>query len=480
MLIDRHILGADLRFVDFDGRKYDRDQFIQLMERWKTYLQDKVKPNDIVAIYAENTIVMYALGFALWEMGVCFFGDDIKYRLIDRALNKVKAHTFFIDKTHDSAKQEIPSHIPVVMIPAIEEFLTWPVHPLPKEYVCQETDEILVGFTSGTSGESKIVYHTHSSLLAPSHYMAKNFYRASDRILLYLNLNHLGYISCILLACMQSGCEIHIIPFSDPELLYKIIQEREVNVVPLFSYNWFELNQRYPDLSLKNVDTTITGGDFVSQAFAKSILDKGAKRIVNIYGMTEALPPVSIKIIDQNNITNYSGQDLGEIVSYDEVVIEDYEILVRGPNQGRVVPASAKRNGFTCTGDEGILKGNNLIMTERKKYFLNVSDREVSSADVKSFVRTMFFEGKPLNQYVTLDAYELETIAARAVLIIACKEPEALQTLTIDYINDSLRPHFGADFKLDHLVILKELPFNGIKVDRKQLRRNIAAQLSLK
>lgn len=479
MLVDRTILGRDLHFVDHDGRRYNLDDFKTLIDRWKLFLQGRIAPGCRVAVYADNTILTYALAFALWERGICFYGDNFKHRLIERALYKVQVDAIFVDGGNFAeAAADVNGRIPLLKIPSIEDFSSWPTTGSFEEIHLRPQDEILIGFTSGTVGESKVVYHSHASLLAPSTYMAQHHYRAGDSVLIYLNLNHLGYISCILLAAFRAGAEIHVVHKPDPASIFRKLNEGVTNVVPLFSYNWFQMAQTYPEISLANVDRVITGGDFVSQEFARSILGKGARKILNVYGLTEALPPVAIKEITADNLKNYSGENLGSVAPYDQVRFEEGEILVKGENQGRIDPPDiVTSDGYTRTGDNGRLQGEELFMTERKKYFLQIGAREVSISDLKFLIRSIPFQGRTLMDYAVNDGFDMQIINDLLVFVMAAKDPVALREITLDFINEHLARLLDPEVRVQYLLIEKDLPFNGIKLDRVAIRDRILREM---
>ena len=72
----------------------------------------------------------------------------------------------------------------------------------------------------------------------------------------------------------------------------------------------------FPDLSLHGVQTALTGGDLLSREFVEQALNRDAERVLDIYGMTEALPPISIEEISKDNISTFKSGVLGTLIPY--------------------------------------------------------------------------------------------------------------------------------------------------------------------
>ena len=456
-MITRERIGTTFKISDESGVVLNRDEFFQVIDGCKAWLRPWVKPGMQVAVYADNSIVVYAMGFALWELGVCFFGDSFKERVIDRALNAVKVDAIFADSEYaDETKNKIQGHCRVETFPTLDYFLKNDFPP-DSEIHGQATDAILMGYTSGSTGEPLKVYHNHRSLLAPSLYMAAKYFPIGSRTLIYLNLNQLGYISCILLPAFWSGCEIHVVRGSAPRRIVTAIEKIRPEILPLFTYNWMTIVELFPDLSLHGVRTVLTGGDLLSREFVEQALNRGAERVLDIYGMTEALPPISIEEISKDNLSTFKSGVLGTLVPYVEVRIRNDEIFVKGQN--------TPHNLWVSSGDRGHLDGNKLSIHGRSKYFIQTGEKEISCNDIRSFLRGLMIDGKPLTDQIKGDGFLVFPFKNLLVGVLALKNADDSKTMTKDFFNQKIAKRFGPEIQIDELIYKKDMPFNGIKIN---------------
>lgn len=470
MRLDRHLLGRSVRFKETSGETYDHGQFLHCIDRLKAILAPKIQAGERVAVFSNTSMPSLALAFALWELGISYFGDGIRARVIERAISLKVKYLFVDDDLFAEAEAAAGGEIELVRIPSAAELLGESL-PADSLFRPHPENEAIMGFTSGSMSEPKLVTHTHESLYTPSAYMAENFYAPSDEVLIYINLNHLGFISCILLAAMRAGCGLHLLPASGPELVAPTIAKGEINVCPLFPYNWYQIETDFPETSLHRIDKVVTGGSTISQDFCRSLFAKGAKKVLNVYGLTEVLPPVSIKEITPENLSSYSGMSVGRPLPYVEVEFRDGEIFMRGANRGRVQGMDSE-DGFIPTGDRGTMIDGELYILSRKKSLIIAAGREITTDDVLWFVRGLELNGKKLDEWIDLSQSMVMAVGNRLLLVL---EREDSLPVDLEWLNAKLRSGLRPEIEIDKIIYFARLPFNGLKVDREDIRRQLHA-----
>lgn len=144
--------------------------------------------------------------------------------------------------------------------------------------------------TSGTtSGFPKLIEATvgndgHSIKTAMDYYISED-----DHCGFAHSMSHIGVHTTAILPAIFKAKEVSFIE-TGPEWKNKIASVTHTQ----FFYTMADLYD-FPDHH--NVKTVTTGGDFLMPNLVSKLLDAGVEKIVDIYGLTEAAPPLAIRII---------------------------------------------------------------------------------------------------------------------------------------------------------------------------------------
>jgi acyl-coenzyme A synthetase/AMP-(fatty) acid ligase len=219
---------------------------------------------------------------------------------------------------------------------------------------------------------------------------AKLFYKHSDKVLLYTTFNHVGVISTQLVPAMIAGASIigHY-DFSGESVLEKLIRYRP-NKTIIFPLGLSQM-MRLPDwesIKLDFIEEVICGGQLINKEFVNELFAKGVSSVHNIYGSSEALPPVLVSTVTSSNVEScYNSTDsvaLGLPVGDWKVKIIDRILCVQGRGLASANWINERFNdGYYSTGDRATFENNQYWtsgradkMVRRRDVLVNASATE--------------------------------------------------------------------------------------------------------
>jgi len=280
-------------------------------------------------------------------------------------------------------------------------------------------------YTSGTTGNPKGVMLSHNNLV--SNFISVQHLppvKAGDRVLSFLPLNHiyermLTYLYMYLSTSVYYAesmekigdniREVHPVAFSAvPRLIEKVYDKivskgHELTGIKKALFFWaLDLGLKYDpnkdggffynlQLNLANklifpkwrealggsLKAIVSGGAALNPRLAR-IFWAAQIPILEGYGCTETSPVVAVNTLKPHGMGIGT---VGPVISGVEVMIaEDGEILCKGPNvmlgyykRPDLTAESIDEQGWYHTGDIGIMEGNNLKITDRKKEIFKTS-----------------------------------------------------------------------------------------------------------
>lgn len=391
--LTRKIIGQTIVYID-RGQEYRYNDIIGLINKWHAVFdQLELSKGDRIAVFDTQSVEHVSLIVAAGERGLQYFAlpkevfvsadEKFDYDSLNIKVVFVRPFSF---KTHDPAEGLGGVGLADRCYWKIRQFDMSKLHEYsPKLSIRFETnpnDVMILSQTSGTTSKPKEFAHTHLSLLSASSLSAKLFYKNSDKVLLYTTFNHVGVISTQLVPAMIAGALIigHY-DFSGESVLKKLIRYRpnKTIIFPLGLSQMMRLPE-WENIKLDFIEEVICGGQLINKEFVNELFAKGVSTVHNIYGSSEALPPVLVSTVTASNIEScYNSTDsvaLGLPVGDWKVNIVDRVLCVQGQALASADWINERvKDGYYSTGDRATFENNKYWTTGR-------ADRMVRHRDV--------------------------------------------------------------------------------------------------
>jgi fatty-acyl-CoA synthase len=194
-------------------------------------------------------------------------------------------------------------------------------------------DPLMILYTSGTTGRPKGAVITHGSILASARAQAEHFVMTDTDVLLgHLPLNHVGGITCTIMAALVSGGSVALLPAFSPDGALRAIERYKVTFLGAVPTMYVLMLGRddFADHDVSSVRLCMAGGSNVEPALAESVRRAfpGAP-LYGLYGLSESSGACVLSPLDDDPET--VARTLGAIIG-------DFEARVTGPD-GAVLPA---------------------------------------------------------------------------------------------------------------------------------------------
>lgn len=264
-----------------------------------------------------------------------------------------------------------------------------------------DADDVILVFSSGTTGLPKAVRHTHRSLgHATDHWVAALGLGADDRLQVATPPSHiLGLLN--LLAAIDAGATVRLHRrFDLDEVLRRIASDRitiEMAVAPIALA--LANHPRLEDHDLSSLRYIMWGATPVTASVADTVTRRTGVRWLAAYGASElpviaanpvddpaawrldsaGLPPagVELRVVDLDTDAALAPGETGEIQARSPSVMAGY------------LPGEADADAFTGgwyrTGDVGWLEPEGWVhLTDRSKEMIKVNGFQVAPAEVEA------------------------------------------------------------------------------------------------
>ncbi|XP_071951387.1 medium-chain acyl-CoA ligase ACSF2, mitochondrial-like isoform X2 [Antedon mediterranea] len=352
------------------------------------------------------------------------------------------------------------------------------------------------GFTSGSTGEPKLVPYTHFASLNSSYfsldYLLKVKERNTRRMICGANMAYIGGEFTGVAAPLVFGMTtVFPSPTYNFEKMLQATQDEKCTDITMLLFGLFDLvnssvSDKYDLSSLKN---GLTGGSLVPLHLLQEIDKKYGIRILNAYGMSETGLAMSQLPSDS---FEYSATTVGTIVPHAELKIvnkngitvevgEEGELWVRSPFACRryylndvATQEAFTDGGWFKTGDVGILnKDGYLIIKGRIKNIINKFSRTIHPIEVENVLAK-----NPAVQKVQVvgvpDTRAGEEVCACIMLKENC-------TLTLEEVQSYCVEKVNANSMPGHIVIFDQFPLTTSgKFARAQIKKIAEERLQKK
>lgn len=353
-------------------------------------------------------------------------------------------------------------------------------------------DEVLLMYTSGSSGTPKGVLHSHRAILSNVRQQQPLFEISSDsRILLHFPINHVAADVEIGFCAIYAGACIVMMDSFNAEKALEIIEAEQITVlgqVPAM-YLLEQRSEQYKRINWDSVKTFVWGGSAAPENMIKdlaAICRRTGARMITGYGATELGGFVTATLPDDS--LEQLGRSVGPAFDNCEIRIVDEqrkpiptgevgEIAVRGPmvmrgylNNPEQTAEVLDNTGWYYTNDLGRLDASGrLSICGRLSEMYKIGGENVYPCEIEAVL-----ESHPAVLYAAIitmtdDVYD-EVGHAH---VMTSQGANVTSDALLDWCKMRLAP-----FKIPRsITIHKQLPLlaNG-KVDKMRLRAMIATQ----
>ena len=364
-----------------------------------------VERGDRVALMTSNRIEFIAVVHAVSKVGaaVVLLNPAWKAAEVDHALRLTSprhavadgpAAALLTERTGEDAVTDLDA-------PATTWKLAGHAHARPASGGGRDADDVILVFSSGTTGLPKAVRHTHRTIgHATTHWCAALGLGPDDRFQVATPPSHiLGLLN--LLAAAEAGAMVRLHRrFDLDEVLTRIAGDRitlEMAVAPIALA--LANHPRLEDHDLSSLRYIMWGATPVTESVAETVTRRTGVRWLAAYGASElpviaanpvgdpdawrldsaGLPPegVELRVVDLDSGAVLDPGETGEIQARSPSVMAGYL-----PDEAN---ADAFTDGWYRTGDVGWLEPEGWVhLTDRSKEMIKVNGFQVAPAEVEA------------------------------------------------------------------------------------------------
>jgi fatty-acyl-CoA synthase len=263
---------------------------------------------------------------------------------------------------------------------------------------------MLIGYTSGTTGDPKGVMHNHINIRCVADRMAMLGITFNDTHICYLPLFHAYGLSEVAMSCILTGARQILTETFNAEEALDIIQSEKVTLAHGFEAHWNDL-LRAQDGQPRDVSSlrlgTLPAGTEATIPTAEKAQDVFCPTISG-FGMTEIWAYVSMSFATdtREQRVNASGfpingvefavgdPDTHEILppnTRGELMFKGYSLMMGYYEKPEATANSFSDDGWFLTGDLGVLRDDGqLVFMGRYKDMLKVGGENVAPAEIEA------------------------------------------------------------------------------------------------
>jgi fatty-acyl-CoA synthase len=449
-----HFDGADVSYRDFWFRI---DQTTRSLD---------VRKGDRVAWLGYNCPEMLVLLFALARLGAILV--PLNWRL-----TAAEHRTILADcgPKWIAFDQEFEAHARQLGVAPIEfRFNSSP------ELVGADADDLLIVYTSGTTGTPKGAVLTQAALLwngfnsIHAHDLSQ-----SDHVLTALPMFHVGGLNNQTLPALLAGATVTLHPRFDPARWLADVAARRPTVSLLVPATLQAVisHPAWPATDLSSLKMLNAGSMVVPDALIRAFHDRGVS-VGQIYGCTETAP-IAIVLLKEDARRKLGS--VGKPALHCEVKLVDGEVWVRGPNVMRgywndpaATAAALTPDGWFRTGDLAHVddEGFYRIMGRSKDVIISGGEN-IYPAELENVLA----DCPDIEEAAVVGIDDAKWGEAACAVVVRRKETRLDEGAVLALFRDRL-----AKFKHPRRVVFLEgLPRNAMgKVQKHELKRLLAGR----
>jgi len=352
---------------------------------------------------------------------------------------------------------------------AAEVLTRAPLQPGPAEGVIE--GDLLLVYTSGTTGQPKGAMHTAAGLCAnAAAAIAAQGFTSQTRVLSTLPLFHVGGLCIQTLPALAAGAKVSLLPRFEPGGWFDAVEQWRPSTTLLVPAVMKALidHPRWAGADLSSLQFVNSGSQIVPLALIHAFHARGVP-VAQVYGATET-GPVSI-VLRPDEALAHPGMAGRPALGVQVRLGTDGEILLKAPNLMRGYHRSTEpafdAEGWFHTGDLARLHGNGLYeVVGRSKDLIISGGENIHPAEIEQLVAAM--PGVAACAVVGVADARWGEVPVLAVVRSSGPAGQALQT---QGVLDALAPQL-ARFKWPaRVVFVQALPTTALgKVARGELR----------
>ena len=257
----------------------------------------------------------------------------------------------------------------------------------------QEGDLLLV-YTSGTTGQPKGAMHTRAGLQANAlAAVAAQGLDANARVLSVLPLFHVGGLCIQTLPALAAGARVNLQARFEPEAWFDAVEgwrPTTTLLVPAVMKALIE-HPRWTDTDLSSLAFVNSGSQIVPRGLIETFHARGIP-VAQVYGATET-GPVSI-VLKPNEATAHVGMAGLPALGVHVQLAADGEVLLKAPNlmrgYHRETTPAFDSEGWFHTGDLALRHANGMFeIVGRSKELIISGGENVYPAEIENLVSAM-------------------------------------------------------------------------------------------
>lgn len=444
-MLDRKFINEGFT-IESDGVIYNKKSFLELVDKWHQILDELGYGKGVVyAVDSTQNVDHFALFVAASERGM-IYGAIPSAHYIGVVGGRFKPEQiglklWFTQDNVDEVKNGWG--LPVYSVFAARDV---ELKPRERKFDVSHSDFVIIGTTSGTTSEQKLVYHTHETITKAA-LNGATLLEKEDRLLVFTSMNHVGTISVQVLAAMVSGCTAVIGDMDVTSVMHSV---RGKNITAMIVF-WPILramtnHKDWGTLDLSGLRIVISGGTLLRRAYCDLVFSRGARKILNVYGSTETPPPLLVNEVTPDNMdSEFVGEDpnLGKPMGDWEIKIDDLgNLMVKGECMGFGDDLRGNFiDGYHKTGDRVRVVDGKIINTGREpKMIRNRYDELVDVVRLRKFA--LNYLGGEVDPQITMAAVFLNDSGELTLLMMLNEKANFNKEKFNDEVINALGKHY--------------------------------------
>lgn len=476
----------DADALQFGDRTRTYRELDQEVDRYAGALRDLgVRRGDRVCLMSGNSDLFVLAFYAVHRLGAVFVPvnpasapPEVAYLVEDSGADVLLVAAALRDR--------VPGHVSAT---TLDELAAAAAVATPYDGTVEvaESDDALILYTSGTTGQPKgALFDHHRSMMVAMSLMPSLGMKAGDRFLHVAPLYHAAELAIMLVPGTVIGAKHVVLAGFDPVAVLDVMERERITMffgVPTM----FQLMMRTPGAGDRDLSAWRTGlfgaAPMPAHAVAQMVETWPQVEFLQLCGQTEAGPSGIYLTHDQVVARPDASGRQGVVFTECRVVDDRFEDVAPGETgelllRGETVmkgywnkpaeTAAAFHDGWLRTGDVARLDADGyLTLVDRLKDMIITGGRNVYSIEVENAIAS-----HPAVADAAVVARGHEEFGESIVAVVTLAEGG---TLTLEELREHCRSRI-ADYKLPHHLVVAAIPRNASgKILKHQLRDQVVA-----